>query len=86
MTLLCERKSYRCIRDCPIAYTLSGDFLVNTSNYSMDPMRLVQKSFRPDNPKYQQLFLRSTDDITECKMETIYPVKCVQKVEKFINV
>ena len=58
-------KSYRCIRDCPIAYTLSGDFLVNTNNYSMDPMRLVQKSFRPDNPKYWQLFLRSTDDITE---------------------
>ena len=31
----------------------------------MDPMRLVQKSFRPDNPKYWQLFLRSTDDIGE---------------------
>ena len=28
-------------------------------------MRLVQKSFRLDNPKYWQLFLRSTDDITE---------------------
>ena len=42
--------------------------LVNTNNYSFDPMRLVQKSFRPDNPKYWQLFLRSTDDITEWEM------------------
>ena len=58
-------KSYRCIRDCPIAYTLSGDWMVNTSNYSMDPQRLVQKSFRPDNAKYWQLFLRSTDDVGE---------------------
>ena len=45
-------KSYRCIQDCPIAYTLSQDSLVNTNNYSFDPPRLVQKSFRPDNPKY----------------------------------
>ena len=58
-------KSYRCIRDCPVAYTISGDFMVNTNNYSMDPLRLVQKTFRPDNPKYWQLFLRSTDDIGE---------------------
>jgi len=61
-------KSYRCIQDCPIAYTLSQDSLVNTNNYSFDPPRLVQKSFRPDNPKYWQLFLRSTDDIGEWEM------------------
>ena len=29
-------KSYRCIRDYPVAYTISGDFMVNTNNYSMD--------------------------------------------------
>ena len=40
----------------------------------MDPMRLVQKSFRLDNPKYWQLFLRSTDDIYRMGiLETIWP-------------
>ena len=38
-------KSYRCIRDCPIAYTLSGDFIVNTSNYSMDAYEISPKVF-----------------------------------------
>ena len=55
---------------------ISGDLLVNTNNYSMDPLRLVQKSFRPDNPKYWQLFLRSTDDIGEWEFWRQYgPVK-----------
>ena len=52
----------------------------------MDAMRLVKSLFRLDNPKYWQLFLRSTDDIGEWEFWRQYEAKCVQLVEKFINV
>ena len=61
-------KPYRCIQDTPLAYTMTVNPEVNTSNYSFFPPRLRQRTYRPDNSKYWALFMHSTDDVEHWQM------------------
>ncbi len=56
-------KSYRCIEDTPINYTISQESLVNTNNYSFFGPTIVKRSYRPDNRRYWTLLLAGNDNI-----------------------
>lgn len=56
-------KSYRCIEDTPINYTISQESMTNTGNYSHFGPTIVKRSYRPDNRRYWTLLLAGNDNI-----------------------
>ena len=56
-------KSYRCIEDTPINYTISQESMTNTNNYSHFGPTIVKRSYRPDNRRYWTLLLAGNDNI-----------------------
>ena len=56
-------KSYRCIEDTPMNYTISSEAMINTNSYGQYQPTIRKRSYRPDDRRYWTLLLAGNDNI-----------------------